>query len=162
MCCLVQNPAVISCYITSQTIVLWTSGMTKREYIRFLDALATKYLQLHKLQPLAHELADDIEEVEAACRLLHVVREQLDRAERRHEDGPRSGYAQLCHQLNNTVASLSVDRVVETLREIGVMEALDEAPTLLLTNLQKLDLPAEDLDILRQCGIRDRKAELPV
>jgi hypothetical protein len=50
--------------------------------------------------------------------------------------------------------------LVSHVRDMGMMEALDESPELLLANLRRSAIPKEEPDLLSRCGVEDPEAEI--
>lgn len=53
-----------------------------------------------------------------------------------------------------------VNQVIDGLRDVGMLDALDNAPRGLYANLPRTAIPREDLDLLRRAGVEDPEAEL--
>jgi hypothetical protein len=125
--------------------------MSDDEYRAFLDALARKYLRLHRIH--RHHLMEDdhlryeLERAASLGRLVHV-------AEDRPED------ARILSALGQGLRETYLSGVVDALDESGVLRAIEEDRETIFANLRRSVIPDEDLALLRQSGILDPDAEI--
>jgi len=124
--------------------------MTDAEYQELLEALAKKHFR-----PARHthwELREAellIERLSSIARLNQAVSERPDSEELRHV---------LAEEIRNAPTAFAV-RIMESM---GVVDALEEAPKLVFENLRRSAIPAEDLALMREAGIRDPEAEITI
>jgi hypothetical protein len=122
--------------------------MTDEEYSSFIKALARIHLGHFRV---ARERADDtrraFDRVSATVRLWKLARE-LD------AEGAL---------LNQLLEQLEVSPVADVRRIMdgaGLLDALDEAPSLVFGQFRRSAIPPEDMEILRQAGFSDDEIEV--
>jgi hypothetical protein len=144
-------------------VALQRVTMDDSEYEEFVVALARKYLRLDRLQR-REELADyqlikAMERLSSTSRVLRAVQERAEMGEN-FSAGQREVpiYAALGHETHRDAEHARF--IHDYLRDSGVLEALDNAPELLLSNLRRTAIPNEDLALLQRCGVEDPEAEI--
>ena len=125
--------------------------MTDAEYQELLDALARKHLRFrtirHRIE--TEEIAFLIERLSATSRLTLAAADRPD-----SED--------LRHALTDELRRAPVNIAVGWMERAGVIDALEEGDDLIFENLRRSAIPAEDVDLLRDAGVRDPEAEITI
>jgi hypothetical protein len=125
--------------------------MTDEEYKHFLTALAGKHfknrLPLINLDNVRMELARASE----ASLLLKMMRNSIDPNTSQHF------YSPLFQRLQQ---DSPVKKAVEQMDAAGILDALDDAPSLVLGELRQSAIPKQDEDFLRSAGFDDNEIEV--
>src|SRR5439155_9258769 len=121
--------------------------LSDAEFEGLLPALAKKHLRPEALSSDGPMLHANVESLLSTRRLLSVVCE-------------RPEYAQLYQALGREIEAAPASHVINTLRDLGILDALEEAPQLLFTNLRRSAIPTDDLRIFRRSSIEDPEAEM--
>jgi hypothetical protein len=117
------------------------------EVIELLNALAAKHVRLSELASRELAIRKDVEQLITANRLIQSVRDYSDRPS-------------LDRELADVIASAPTASLVESLQEVGLVDALDDAPKRLFANIGKSVVPDYDLTLLRRAGLSEPNAEL--
>jgi hypothetical protein len=120
--------------------------MTDEEYKILLSALARKHLRPPP-QGYAH-LEHDLERLSSTARLLKAV------SARKYDQ-----YL-LDHFLQELDKEYPIQRAFRHLEEVGILDALDEAPSLVFGHLRRSVIPREDIELLRNAGYTDDEIEI--
>lgn len=122
--------------------------MTDQEYISFLKALAGKHLRPAPKPPVAKDIKEELEQISAIARTWKIV------ADRRGKDeGLLRG---LCEQLEQ----FRLEEVRKQMDEVGILDALDDVPSLVFGQFRRSVIPGEDIDVLRQAGFSNDDVEV--
>lgn len=129
--------------------------MTPDEYRDLLKALAAKHIRAPRFdqnRPPFHDgdqwlhLLDD---VSALARLANAVA-----ADRRQDE-------QLLHVLRRRLAEESpVELATSMMDEVGILDALDDAQSLVFGNFSRSAVPEEDIELLRRAGFSNAEIEV--
>jgi hypothetical protein len=131
----------------SRSEPLTRTAMTDQELEQLLTALARKHLKPRLLASVAPALRDNVERLLSTRRFLRVV------ADRPENPG-------VYQALGTEIETAPAQPVVDSLRDLGILDALDDAPRQLFANLRRTAIPNEDLSILLRGGVEDPEAEL--
>jgi hypothetical protein len=123
------------------------TALTPGEVEELLAALARTYLKPYELATRSPELRDGVERLLATSRFLRAVSDRPDNSV-------------LSGELGREIEMAPVSQVIDGLRDVGMLDALDNAPRALYANLPRTAIPREDLDLLRRAGVEDPEAEL--
>jgi hypothetical protein len=120
--------------------------MTDDEYTRLLSALAGKHLRSPRQGNV--QLERDLETLSSTARLLKAVSERRD------------DQFLLDHLLQELNKDSPIERAGRHLEEVGILDALDEAPSLVFGHLRRSVVPREDIEFLRRAGYTDDEIEV--
>ena len=123
--------------------------LNDREVEELLTALAKKHLRPYELASRGPDLRENVERLLSTLRFLRSV-----------SDRPEN--AVLYRELGKEIEAAPARPIVNSLRDLGILDALDEAPRLLFANLRRPAIPSDDLDLFRRGGIEDPEAELTI
>lgn len=128
--------------------------MNEKEYREFLEAVARRHLRLHRVGRWfgpegVDRLLYEIDRLSGTARLVNAVAERADNS---------GWYQPLSQELKRTY----VQHITEIMVEAGVTEALDEYSELIFANLNRDVIPDEDIELLRQAGVREPEAEVTI
>jgi hypothetical protein len=115
----------------------------------FLDAIGRRDLDLDLSTDQIRELRREMKRLASAARLTHSIADRPHRTDL---------YPSLSAELRDVVNSPAF----EILDSTGVAEALDEHGPLIFARLRPDDVPPEDADFLRKCGIKEPEAEVTI
>ena len=118
--------------------------MTDEEYFSFLRALARIHLgHFRPSKERADETRCQFERIAAAVRLWKFVRE------RRHEE---RYFYELLMEVEQSKPTETLYRIME---DAGLLNALEDSPSLLFGQFRKSAIPSEETEILKQAGFSD-------
>jgi hypothetical protein len=119
--------------------------MTDSEYINFLRALAGKHLRPSINRQLdVVEMRTELERLSKASRLLKVL--QRDDVVLVTPD------VSLMYGFLNQLGDNSVTKAADIMDEVGILPALDDAPSIVFGELRRSAVPPDDIDILKRAG----------
>ena len=127
--------------------------MRDEEYQDFLSALARKYLHPSALgEPAptisrAQSLEREAERLAAVARLVTAV-----------GDYPNDGAFRAA--LGQALQATEIGDVIRTMDDVGVLDALDEAPDVVFGQLRASALPIEEALFLQHAGVGDPESEI--
>ena len=126
--------------------------MRKREFLEFLDAVGVRYLKPPRLRRVFGPeglgyLHHEIDEISSRARFARVVAE-------------RSSKIELYAPLGDELRYSPLGNLPHILDELGIIEALDHHGSDIYPNLTPDFVPAYDMDLLRNTGIKDPEAEV--
>src|SRR5438552_768175 len=121
--------------------------MTDGEYTAFLNALAGKHLRAILNRELdATYIQRELERLSSAARLLKVAGRSSDGA--------------LIQSLFDELGKYPVELAGRIMEESGILDALDDAPSLVFGQFRRSVIPAEDIELLRRAGYTDDEIEV--
>lgn len=121
--------------------------LNEREVEELLTALARKHLRSYILDSAGSELRGNVERILSTLRFLQLV-----------SDRPENVI--LYKELAKEIEAAPTQPVVNSLRDLGILNALDDVPRLLFANLRQSAIPNHELDLFLRSGIKDPEAEL--
>jgi hypothetical protein len=119
--------------------------MTDEEYLQFLTALAGKHLRY----PQQHNTADIRRVLDHVSGTLHLIKVVKDR-----ED------SDLLNRLVDDLEDSPVRRAKERMEASGILDALDDAPDVILGELRRSAIPREDEEYLCSAGFDTHDIEV--
>ncbi|HKD84612.1 MAG TPA: hypothetical protein VKB58_07680 [Terriglobales bacterium] len=126
--------------------------MTDEEYRDYLVALAQKHLKAAWFQNRASvegSLGPAIEQLSSTARFTKMALER--------RDDPAMTQT-LSQELRTNAGNCKV--VIQHMRDSGILDALDEAPEITFGEIRKSAIPAEDIQLLKRCGVDYPEAEI--
>jgi len=129
--------------------------MTDDEYRRFLSALATKHLRALRADfpprrfQYEHDLADRLDAVTSLTRLVNAA------ASDRRQDGELIGLVK--RRLHE---ESPIERAGDLMEAVGMLDALEEAPSVVFGEFRRSVVPQEDIEMLRRAGFTDDEIEI--
>jgi hypothetical protein len=122
--------------------------MTDDEYASLLRALAGKHLK--PLQPSLYPipyLQNVLERISSTARLSRVAAERV---------ADQILLDRLCGELEQS----PVEEAARHMDEVGIPDALDDAPSLVFGQFRRSAIPSEDIALLRRAGFTDDEVEV--
>src|SRR5262249_27198325 len=114
--------------------------MTDDEYKQYLAALAARHVSAGQQGPKADDLLRrEIARISTLSRLVEDARDHT------HDTQPSN-------LVVNELAQSPVDSVKNAMETTGILDALDEAPTVTFGEFRRNAIPEEDFKILRHLG----------
>ncbi len=127
--------------------------MNDGEFQSYLDALARKHLRYQRLarskMHFPGELSHELDELTQLRRLLEVVV---------YDDHDQALLQMLVRRVNERC--WMIEQAIETMRRAGVLDAIDEDPRTLFSEVRISALPPEDVELLQSAGHKHPDAEL--
>jgi hypothetical protein len=121
--------------------------MTDDEYVSLLKALAGKHLKLPTELYHPAYLGKVLQRISSAVRLTKVAEE------------PGADHL-LIDSLFGSPSPSPVQEAGRLMEEIGLLDALDDAPSLVFGQFRRSAIPTEDIELLRRVGFSDDEVEV--
>jgi hypothetical protein len=128
--------------------------ITDEEYRELLVALAVKHLRADALLGNVDRLRSELNRLIWISKLNEAVR-GIPPQQQFHEP-------ELLAPLVQQLLESPVPTVISVMEEVGMMDALDEAPELVFGNLRRSAIPEEDIQLLRAAGVQHPEAEITI
>ncbi len=129
--------------------------MTDDEYQRLLAALGAKHLRMsqshHGRQSYQGDgdLRERLEDISSLARLVNAAA-----ADRRPDEDLQHLVAR------RLLEELPIENTMKAMDETGLLDALDDAPTLVFRKFERCVIPAEDTELLKRAGFSDAEIEV--
>jgi len=126
--------------------------MTDQEYKELLLELASRYriidelaFHYYKHSQRIEDLRRDVKKLSSICRRVRVIRNRVIREQVEIED---------LYRVLRKEYKAPTNSILEALRELGILRALDETPEVLY-GLRESVIPKEDLELLLWCSFHN-------
>jgi hypothetical protein len=116
-------------------------AMTDAEYTGFLQALGRKHLR-----PFVDVSPDGLKQALSTTRLWKLARQDMDPVIIKH--------------LASKCDAKLVEVIEKDMRETGILDALDDAPSLVFGGLRRSVIPQEDIEFLKRASFDDDEIEV--
>lgn len=116
---------------------------------KFMEAVGERDLDLELSESEIRALQSAMRKFASSARLANSIAERPDQTE-------------LYGPLANELAALSESQALEVFEKTGLANVLDEHGHIVFSELKQGDIPKEDLDFLRQCGMLHPEHEITI
>lgn len=121
--------------------------MSDEEYRDVLSLLASRFFRPSAVK--ADFLREQIERFTSLSLLVEASKSNLDNSE-------------IVHALADTLSKTFTCKVIDVMDESGVLDAIDEMPETVFSELRRSVIPSEDIQLLRRAGIVEPEAEITI
>jgi len=130
--------------------------MTDEEYVKFLTALAAKHVYPRGIrEPELERLHNNMNHLMQLSRQLQDLRERPGDRGQRDADIVKKEFLTSLRQAHVFDGFAAMD-------DVGILEALDDAPDAVFANLRRSAIPDEDVQFLYRAGIENPELEITI